>query len=538
MNEIKFFFFFSRLRRAIKYDPAILLLPALFLFCSEGVFGQQKSPLWGDLPPGEFAVGYKIIDERDASRSFPQKSGAHLVYAARRVKISLWYPAQNSGRTGARMKFREYLSAMDVSAEAAIIETANSLNQIRLKDLSLFHEIPDAAITNLLGTETGATMNAPFAGKGKFPVVVLGQGLYYESPLTHTVLCEFLASRGFIVTTANLVGAHSPFVKLDAVDLEAAVRDLEFVASRARNLPAADKEKLAVVGFDMGGLSGLLLSMRNGEVDAFASLDSGIAAAHNLRLVKAMPDYEPSRLRAPLLHATHPPEELARFGVSEDTSFLDAARRSNRLVMRIPGVRHADFTSRPVIESVAAKMQDETTKRRRASFEFIAQNLLLFLRAHLRNDQQSFDALYNEPKSNPASKIRFAGEWKSAQAASLVSEDEFINFLYLEGAEKAAALFRRLRAEFPGEQVFREETLNQIGFNRLYRGAAAEAIGIFSLNAEAFPQSANVYDSLGAAYMFAGNPAEAIRNYRKSLEINPHNENAKAGLKRLETEKK
>ena len=57
-----------------------------------------------------------------------------------------------------------------------------------------------------------------------------------------------------------------------------------------------------------------------------------------------------------------------------------------------------------------------------------------------------------------------------------------------------------------------------------------------SLNIENFPDSWNVYDSLGEAYMKNGNKELAIKNYKKSLEINPDNVNGKKFLNKLEEE--
>ena len=60
-----------------------------------------------------------------------------------------------------------------------------------------------------------------------------------------------------------------------------------------------------------------------------------------------------------------------------------------------------------------------------------------------------------------------------------------------------------------------------------------DAIEIFKLNVEEFPESFNVYDSLGEAYMADGNTKLAIKNYEKSVEMNPDNENGKKMLKKL-----
>jgi tetratricopeptide (TPR) repeat protein len=61
-----------------------------------------------------------------------------------------------------------------------------------------------------------------------------------------------------------------------------------------------------------------------------------------------------------------------------------------------------------------------------------------------------------------------------------------------------------------------------------------EAIEIFKLNVEQFPKSANVYDSLGEGYMLNGDKELAIKNYKKSLELNPKNTSATNALKKLE----
>jgi len=59
------------------------------------------------------------------------------------------------------------------------------------------------------------------------------------------------------------------------------------------------------------------------------------------------------------------------------------------------------------------------------------------------------------------------------------------------------------------------------------------AIKIFTFNAEQFPDVANSWDSLGEAYMKAGDMEAATRSYQKVLDLNPNSENAKAMLKKI-----
>ncbi|MGB6687818.1 MAG: tetratricopeptide repeat protein [Terracidiphilus sp.] len=64
-------------------------------------------------------------------------------------------------------------------------------------------------------------------------------------------------------------------------------------------------------------------------------------------------------------------------------------------------------------------------------------------------------------------------------------------------------------------------------------GDVAGAIEIFKLNVDQFPQEWNVYDSLGEAYLKLGSKADAIKNYKRSLELNPNNDNGRGVLKSL-----
>lgn len=78
-----------------------------------------------------------------------------------------------------------------------------------------------------------------------------------------------------------------------------------------------------------------------------------------------------------------------------------------------------------------------------------------------------------------------------------------------------------------------ENRLNGVGYSLLGGKKVADAIEVFKLNVRLFPNSWNVYDSLGEAYAAAGDTKLAIENYEKSVALNPKNDGGKAALAKL-----
>ena len=102
------------------------------------------------------------------------------------------------------------------------------------------------------------------------------------------------------------------------------------------------------------------------------------------------------------------------------------------------------------------------------------------------------------------------------------------------GVDEAAKQYHALKAAETTTYNFDEDELNSLGYKLVGAKQFKEAIGIFQLNVEAYPQSGNVYDSLAEAYMDDGNKPQAVANYRKSLQLNPKNGGAVKMLQKLD----
>ena len=87
------------------------------------------------------------------------------------------------------------------------------------------------------------------------------------------------------------------------------------------------------------------------------------------------------------------------------------------------------------------------------------------------------------------------------------------------GAEKAVQVFREARRRDPKANPAPQGVINQAAYDRMQSGNTKEAVTLAKLNVEAFPGSANAYDSLGDAYLADGQNELALEASKKAIEL-------------------
>jgi CubicO group peptidase (beta-lactamase class C family) len=130
-------------------------------------------------------------------------------------------------------------------------------------------------------------------------------------------------------------------------------------------------------------------------------------------------------------------------------------------------------------------------------------------------------------------RIRFDG---GTSEAPRISKDVTIPYELLMAGKIAEAVeaYKKIKQEKPGNVAIQEDRINDLGYSLLREKKLTGAIAVFKLNAEMYPQSSNVYDSLAEAYMENGDKELAIVNYKKSLELDPRNKNAVSMIEKLQ----
>lgn len=187
------------------------------------------------------------------------------------------------------------------------------------------------------------------------------------------------------------------------------------------------------------------------------------------------------------------------------------------------------------IQSLEITEESGTMKMKVMEMDFVGRNVSFISTSLYQEAGGSFETDITGLKIIPAKKdlkINYMGsEWVVKR-----SEGDFKTPQQLldEGKnEEAADLLRQTKLTNPSYQGLNENTINGIGYYALNKKNFDGAIAIFSLNVDLYPDSWNVYDSLGEAYLMAGNTMAAIENYKRSVELNPDNKNGKKILENL-----
>lgn len=487
--------------------PLLLFVVAVLGLGATPATAGNGSPLWGQLEPGPYAVGFRQIERYDHSRlhRLPIDMTGTPVEGerSRPMRISVWYPAEPGA--GAPLTLGDYITLLGAEGRLGPVTAADA--EAGRRDFYRFPLLDQATPEErrrLEALPSRAVRDARPAS-GRFPLILYSLG----SAAVGNVTPELLASHGYVVAQAPRLGGHAglPQDGRDRADLETKIRDLDFVVNAMAEMPSADVQNLGATGFSAGGRWALSLAMKNWNVKAVVSLDSVMLFDDPVsREWRSLPFYDPDAVRVPVLHL------VRRDWVPQETSDLwDRMRYAERthLVFENPAVDHLDFQSIGYAMTLAG-MRPDVAPAVADAFHQFNRRTLAFFDAHLKRGARGPEAASAVPGSITAAVDRpLPAPW---------TEAHFFNAIDQHGLEAALAAYRRLLRE-GGRPPLPEGALNLAGYIRLLTGQVREATELFTLNAEAFPRSANALDSLADAWLAAGDRARALELTRRALAL-------------------
>lgn len=481
----------------------LFILPAVF-------FAQQTYPQWGKLPAGPHSVGYQVINRYDYGRHFQPKldfeGKVNPEQSALPIQISMWYPAGAS--TSKKMPFAEYRyvdaqkNTFKPLSEAEKKETANGIGFLAKFGLEM--DLSDAQIQSIVQTPTAAVRNAPKL-KGTFPAILVGVD---GGPGTHNVLCEYLASLGYVVLlTPSVAHTGTWQAKQPQLALAERVGNLEYLLAFIRTQPFIDYKRIGVLGSNFDGMSALLFQMKNMQADAVVSLDGWEGKAGSQETLFQSPFFDANKMRVPYLTFLQDEKDPPSY-LQLSQGVLDTLPYAERHYYVLQGMNHACLIGNlGIVPNVPAEKQE--------AYRFLYTRIGQFFDTHVKKSTEA-QALLNKTATElayPTGLLKVELDKKAL--APIPTPEEFEKLIMSGNVEKALQIFKRGKAENPHLVLFDFQTLNLFSFRFGQQKKLETVLAIWQLGAEAFPHSPWVMDRLGDAYQHVGNREKAKEAYEK-----------------------
>jgi pimeloyl-ACP methyl ester carboxylesterase len=363
-----------------------------------------------------------VVEQYDRSRTFRSTSGPPDVPVAaegpRPLQTLVWYPAEES--VSPKMTIGDY---------AALVWTEISFAK------PVYNGKPQSFVADFTrGTTALPTWAIRDAAMqtGRFPIVIYAPSL--NAPATENVeLCEYLASRGFVVIATPSMGATQRSMTADIPGANAEAQDISFLIDFAKGLPDAEVSSVAVIGYSWGGMAALFAAARDTRIDALVSLDGSFR--YSPGTVQDAGDVHPDQMRIPLLVFSRAEETIESWDAMHQSksqgglapNVLNEWTHGDLLHIRLLGVSHIQFSSlyqrseRFRKEALQFSPADYSLEEGAESYNWMALYTLEFLDAYLKRDLKAVGFLKHTPAENGVPKHLIVTNFRAASDKPAVS---------------------------------------------------------------------------------------------------------------------
>jgi len=484
-------------------------------------------------PPGPHAVGVKLVQQYDRARLYKTRVDLATGEPAqgertRPIQTIVWYPAAHGGTP---VIYRQYLETIPTEDEftrtvaevkrftdTEIDGNAGARRDALLRDIARpMHAVRDARAEN-----------------GKFPVVIYAPS--YSAPaMENADLCEYLASQGYIVLSSPSLGTHTRSMTADLDGVETQAADVSFLIGYAGTLPQADTSKVAVVGFSWGGLANVFAAAKDKRIKALVSLDGSLR--YFPQLVDGGKDaakyVTPKQVAVPLLYLGSRPktvEQLTRSENGTHYSFMNEMKYSDVYIVSMLPMMHANFSSYAVRMAQDADFGDYTRDEISLAHSWAARYTRYFLDAYLKSDAAGLAFVNNTPAANEAPTHMMTTDIRRKKDIVPATLENFVQRLATDGFDKAIDVYNQFTAQDPDFKLNPDEIYGW-GAQLFRLNHPAQAREIFRLGTHLHPNASFLHDGLAEMQAKTGQTQDAVKSYRRVLELDPKNVDATKYLK-------
>ncbi|MBO3697959.1 dienelactone hydrolase family protein [Roseivirga sp. E12] len=351
------------------------------------VFVKAQSLMTFDLAPGDYTVGFKTDVIYDETRSYEYlgngRDEVELKSGPRPIYLSIWYPAEAS--SAQKMNYGQYLDLFVRDRERTKEYISGFVNNGREQE-------ERNAITQ-------SVANAE-ALSGDFPVIIYAPSFNAPS-FENSVLCEYLASHGYIVVASPSQGDKNRLMTADYAGANAQAKDIEILLKYAESHPEARADKMAVMGFSWGGLANVIAQMRNDKVDALLCLDGSVT--YYYKDFRNWPEVDLDKINVPIMYMVQKifkPTRMVEGETVRIKDVYDSLENDQAYFLKFNELHHQNFGAHfvklrernPEVESSQPLINE--------SYEAMTQYALNFFNAYLKGNPKALQFLSNEVSRN------------------------------------------------------------------------------------------------------------------------------------------
>lgn len=521
----------SLCRTTLTHMKRICIVAVLFF---QIVLSQAQTSLKElNITQGTYGVGFKHYTKVDSTRTYQIRNNFDNQSIYRPIPISIWYPAKANATKTPQLTVLNYLEILKEEEEWEGLP-----NKFLLDWFPYLWNTPQNRAH--LPEKTNAYSNAS-AVKEKFPVIVYAPS-YQASSIENFALCEFLASHGYVVISSPSRGTKTRWLEGGTTkDMETQSRDVAFLLKEIYAYKNIDQDNVALMGFSFGGISNASAVLKNGRIRALISLDG--SERYNYPVLEKSPYFDLDKFALPYVHFAQkdiPEKVMISDKIPSELNYkfqlYDSLQYSNAYSYKFHDLTHAYFSTYGVLFGNRDKRQDKSDAKIMRSYQLLCQHVLAFVNANLKKDVNAKVFIENSPVENGFSEKLVSKKMKKVKSSGF----DYTNFNDLASKQRyknLIALYKQTKKKYPQLQL-PEGKLNLLGLHLSFNPSGKEkGVNVFLLALHIYPQSANLYDSLAEAYLYHGDHKNAIVNFKKSLVLNPQNQNAITNLKALEKKK-
>jgi dienelactone hydrolase len=501
------------------------------LLFGSGVCAQGQ--LHFSAPWGPHTIGFKVAHLLDSSRSWsdghdPLTGMPVTAMPERPLQVLVWYPASAAGKP---MAYADYLALL-ASEDGAVNDPALVQRVVDGQIRAWAGGDPLSGYQAIAAQPVRATAAATPAA-GPFPLVIYAPSDSNAS-FEDDVLCEYLASHGYVVISTSSRGAHLPYMtndqmSVDMANTRAQAADIGVLIGQAAKVAAVDTDNIAVLGYSWGGMASAFAAATDERIKLLVDLDGSVR--YFPKLLAMAPDITPDRIQVPLLFFAEQQDPLTPNKNDKPGSFIDRVQHADVTTIWLRDMQHDDLTSDSLRFGNDQPHGPATAQQRSESYSWIARYTLAFLNAHFKNDPSAQAFLGTTPETQGVPTGMFVMMHRASQGLAPSLQD-FAQHLGKAGFDHSTTVYadyHHAHRDFSLTPDQLEPWLHAL----IHLHDFQRALGLAKLETFITPKRGDAWMDLAYVDNVLHQPVQALHAFQQALHFDPGNTYARAQVKRL-----